>query len=77
MEKWEAKRQQKNQLKALKKARASTFSITDDEKHHEMLHRRAGNKYGMPDTVTINGVFFFLLRVKPVVTIKSIYLPLF
>ena len=48
LEKWEAKRQKKNELKALKKAGKTLFSIADDEKRHEMLHRRVDkNKYGI------------------------------
>jgi hypothetical protein len=48
LEKWEAKRQKKNELKALKKAGKEMFSIADDEKRHELLHRRVDkNKYGI------------------------------
>lgn len=48
LEKWEAKRQHNTELKALKKARESSFTIADDEKRHDMLHHRVGNKYAGP-----------------------------
>ena len=49
LEKWEAKRQKKSELKALKKAKEKAlFSIADDEKRHELLHRRVDpKKYGI------------------------------
>ena len=61
LEKWEAKRQQKHELKALKKARENTFSIADDEKRHDQLHRGAtSNKYGIC-VVSVSKHFFILL----------------
>ena len=69
LEKWEAKRQKKSELKALKKARETSFSIVDDEKRHELLHRRVdSNKYG---TAFIFDCFKarFALRLELILTI--------
>lgn len=73
LEKWEAKKQQKNELKALKKARDNAFSIVDDEKRHELLHRKvAASKHGISFGVLLQNLHAYfsndvqlLLRPKP------------